>query len=224
MRILILIIGLFTLNFAPAQWPLVKTKWSEKERELGKDKKLGKIDIEKWHKKIRIEAGSLGTSFEAIVVSKSQIAASSQIEKGFKFQQGVTVVIPKMFSIQKENGGRSIQIFLVNNTDTTVVFSRIDETVISNYVKVQNDWILLRGTPIIRCGMGPFNDSLAKKSFMTIEINNADRGDGDIKIPFKIKFQMDGHLIESNEVKIKLHQNQINRLVEENKILMQTQK
>jgi hypothetical protein len=59
---------------------------------------------------------------------------------------------------------------------------------------------------------------------MTIQLDNVDHGDGNIKIPFKVKFLLDDQVIESNEVTIKLHLNQIKRLKEENEILKQTQK
>jgi hypothetical protein len=91
-------------------------------------------------------------------------------------------------------------------------------------VKAGNEWILLRGGTIVSCGNSFFTDSLPKKSLMTIQLDNVDHGDGNIKIPFKVKFLLDDQVIESNEVTIKLHLNQIKRLKEENEILKQTQK
>jgi hypothetical protein len=226
MRNLLVLISSFILNAAIAQSPLAKTKWALKDRELRAELNSEKIDTEEWYKRIRIEAGSLGSSLQAWFVSKSKIAKASQTEKRLDIIQGFSAFIPNEFQIIKENGNRFIQILLINNSDTSVPILRADATILglSCFVKAGNEWILLRGGTIVSCGNSFFTDSLPKKSLMTIQLDNVDHGDGNIKIPFKVKFLLDDQVIESNEVTIKLHLNQIKRLKEENEILKQTQK
>jgi|GEM_PF-2741563 len=226
MRIVFVIICSFLLNAVNAQTSLAKTKWAAIQRKLWADLDSGKINSEEWYQRIRVEAGSLGMSFQAWFVSKTTIAETSQRENEITLHKGVAVLIPNKFQVIKDNGNRYIQLFLVNNSDTTVNISRNDATVLdlSCYVRLSNEWILLRGTPIVPCGNTAFTETLLKKTLMTIELDNADQGDGDSEVPFKVKFQMNDRLIESNEIQIKLHINQINRLLEENEILKQNQK
>jgi hypothetical protein len=147
MRNLLVLISSFILNAAIAQSPLAKTKWALKDRELRAELNSEKIDTEEWYKRIRIEAGSLGSSLQAWFVSKSKIAKASQTEKRLDIIQGFSAFIPNEFQIIKENGNRFIQILLINNSDTSVPILRADATILglSCFVKAGNEWILLRG-------------------------------------------------------------------------------
>lgn len=54
-----------------------------------------------------------------------------------------------------------------------------------------------------------FTDSLSAKSLLKVELESVDLGDGDVSVPFKVRYQGEGFFKESNEIIIRMLSNQI---------------
>jgi hypothetical protein len=200
---------------------VVKSKWTKLENKLNAQLDSGRIDSKQWYKGRRIDAGSLGSSLQAWFVSEAGIDKISPIVNSPGGNRPIELLIPEEFQVTKENGNRYIKLILINNSDSIIQISRSDATVLglSCYVKLRNEWILLRGTPIVRCGNSFFTQPLASKSFITVELENIDHGDGDIEVPFKVYYKMINYSLESKEIKIRMLSNQVQRVLEENDLL-----
>lgn len=214
MKILLLLFNLFFLSITVTY---AQNDWEKKEKLLWESYRQKKISSEERYQSLLKEAGSLGGELQ--IWFKQKIKAEKSFLETHQLVNADNLVlrIPDEWEVVKENGNSYIKLYLVNMKSDTVNIPRIDATIdnFSDYIKIKGNWYQIRQSHESSCGYGYYNSGLEPDGFYSLEVNSIHQSKGSKEVQYKVAFDYNGKRIESNEVKIWLHTNQLKRLVDE---------
>lgn len=200
---------LITLFLLTSSVPLMaQTNWKAIEVSLYKQVEERKISSGEWYSKLKSEAGYLD-DLKLWVKSEEAITDKKEPEK-------LSLRFPERFQTTTENGNKFAIIYLKNNTVDSVEIARIDATIdnVREYFFIDNKWVAFRTNGKSTCGNSYFNNKLAPKHQLSLELENGSLIEGKNKIKYKVQIKLGNQFVESNVINVYLHDNQLKRIKE----------
>jgi hypothetical protein len=212
-----IILSLFNLLFLSITITYAQTDWQKKEKLLWESYEQKRISSEEWYQSLLKEAGSLGGELQIWFEQKTK-ADKSFLETHQPVNADSLVLrIPEEWEVVKKNGNSYIKLYMINLKSDTASIPRIDATIdnFSDYIKIKGKWHQIRQNHKSDCGNSYYNSGLEPDGLYSLEVNSIHQNKGSKEVQYKVAFDYNGKRIESNEVKIRLHTNQLKRLRDE---------
>ena len=183
-----------------------QNKWEEIDRELWDKLDKNEISTEQWYMRTLKEAGSIGGTFSAWF---EKIESIDNID-----DKKIRLCFAKNFQIEKKNGNRYALMYLENYSNDTILIPRSDSTIdnFQEFFLIDNKWVPGRKRGQSMCGNGSFKQKIEPKNRVIIEVENHSLTFGQNKVKYKVTFNLDGQIIESNIIEVKLFDSQLERL------------
>lgn len=171
----------------------------------------GKITSEEWYYR-SIEAGCI-FPFEAsgFVEALDSLDHDTDLYRSLKKKSGLILHVPKDYQRIAANGNRSIQVYLINLTDTIVSVPRKDAVIkpVDNFLLVKGKWKQIKTEGLAGCGNGYWTQTLKPNHYLSLRVSNHDISTGNIKVKQKIRLNINGYVLESSDVTALLNENQL---------------
>jgi hypothetical protein len=134
------------------------------------------------------------------------------IKKQIKEKSLTLILLPKNELITTAKGNTYLKGFLVNNTDTTSVISRLDAVLKGCSTEILKDgiWQTFQNLSLPGCGNSNWKQNLIPQGVLSIRYDHSESGP--LKVLFRIKFNHDKKVIYSNEIMIDLDQENYDRV------------
>ncbi len=182
-------------------------RWAAITANLNQKFETNEISGEEWVSGLRKQAGYLGP---LKLWFKSEVAIVKTTNPSLKllFNTEFQEVMP--------NGNKYAKVELINNTSDSVTIERIDATVanVQEYFFINRKWVSFRQNHTSTCGNSYYRNTLAPYHKINLQLENNDLTDGENKVKYKISITLGGQLVISNVIVVKMHDNQIARVLE----------